>query len=134
MRTSFRDLIWEKKFISLIGEMKFEHLHVSRYAARSVQDLANESPNAVLPYVPSIILLMVIFSMGNSMMMDCVRSKFYLGLIGMISASMGTAAAFGFLMYLGMPNTGINNIIPFLMIGNNVFLFRKTKRGLWQFT
>lgn len=51
------------------------------------------------------------------MMGDTVRSKPWLGLLGNISASMSTAAAFGLAMYLGVEFIGINLAAPFLMIG-----------------
>lgn len=51
------------------------------------------------------------------MMGDTVRSKPWLGLLGNISASMATAAAFGFAMYMKVEFIGINLAAPFLMIG-----------------
>ncbi|RXG67588.1 Patched domain-containing protein 3 [Armadillidium vulgare] len=112
-----RASIWEQEFISTIGNMTFEHLHVSYSAARSIQDATNETPQAVKPFIPIVVLIMILFSVGNTMMFDWVRSKIYLGLIGLSSAALATGASFGYLMYFGIANSGINNIIPFLMIG-----------------
>ncbi|KAB7502764.1 Patched domain-containing protein 3 [Armadillidium nasatum] len=112
-----RASIWEQEFISTIGNMTFEHLHVSYSAARSIQDATNETPQAVKPFIPIVVLIMILFSVGNTMMFDWVRSKVYLGLIGLSSAALATGASFGYLMYFGIANSGINNIIPFLMIG-----------------
>jgi hypothetical protein len=50
-------------------------------------------------------------------MADWVRAKPWLGLLGNISACMGTAAAFGVTMYLGIEFIGINLAAPFLMLG-----------------
>lgn len=97
--------------------MTFEHLHVSYSAARSIQDATNETPQAVKPFIPIVVMIMILFSVGNTMMFDWVRSKIYLGLIGLSSAALATGASFGYLMYFGIANSGINNIIPFLMIG-----------------
>jgi hypothetical protein len=50
-------------------------------------------------------------------MADWVRAKPWLGLLGNISACMGTAAAFGVTIYLGVEFIGINLAAPFLMLG-----------------
>lgn len=49
-------------------------------------------------------------------MLDAVRSKPLLGLLGNLSAIMATLAAFGLAMYVGIPFIGINLAAPFLMI------------------
>ena len=51
------------------------------------------------------------------MMTDWVKSKPLLGLLGVISAIMGSISAFGLVMYLGMDFIGINLAAPFLMLG-----------------
>lgn len=56
------------------------------------------------------------------MMADWVRSKPWLGLLGNLSATMATASAFGFCIYLGIDFIGINLAAPFLMIGKLVVL------------
>jgi patched domain-containing protein len=71
------------------------------------------------------------------MMGDTVRSKPWLGLLGNISASMATAAAFGFAMYLRIEFIGINLAAPFLMIGEFKCLkrnFRNKKKKNFIFT
>lgn len=55
--------------------------------------------------------------MLTSMMLDWVKSKPVMGLMGTISAAMGTVAAFGFAIYLGFDFIGINLAAPFLMVG-----------------
>lgn len=59
------------------------------------------------------------------MMGDTVRSKPWLGLLGNVSASMATAAAFGFAMYMRIDFIGINLAAPFLMIGEKKFQTNK---------
>lgn len=55
--------------------------------------------------------------MLTCMMLDWVRSKPILGLMGNISAAMATIAGFGFAIYLGFDFIGINLAAPFLMVG-----------------
>lgn len=62
------------------------------------------------------------------MMGDSVRSKPWLGLMGIVSAIMSTLGAFGFAMYLDIEFIGINLAAPFLMIGKKVGLFSVPKQ------
>merc|ERR1719319_2107651 len=50
-------------------------------------------------------------------MTDWVKSKPLLGLLGVISAILGSISAFGLVMYCGMDFIGINLAAPFLMLG-----------------
>ena len=62
--------------------------------------------------------MLAIFSVVSCTMVDWVRSKPWLGLLGNLSAVMGPVAAFGLAMYLGIEFIGINLAAPFLMLGN----------------
>lgn len=55
-------------------------------------------------------------SIITCMMKDAVRSKPWLGLLGNLSATMATLAAFGCAMYAGVYFIGLNLAAPFLMI------------------
>lgn len=59
-------------------------------------------------------------SVITSMMGDSVRSKPWLGFMGILSAIMSTLGAFGLAMYLDIEFIGINLAAPFLMIGKEI--------------
>ena len=125
---------WEGEFLKAMESLAFENVHVSYFASRSMRDLINENPEAIKPYIPLTVGLMLIFSMGSAMMSDWVRSKVYMGALGILSALMGTGAAFGLLMYLDVPMSSINTIIPFLMVGKYIVsLFtNKMQFSTWE--
>jgi predicted RND superfamily exporter protein len=98
-------------------ESEFEHLNVYYYASRTVEEELDKNTQSVKPFFIATIAVMVAFSAITCMMCDWVKSKPYLGLLGVVSSMLGTGAAFGFLMYLGVPYIGINVAAPFLMLG-----------------
>jgi hypothetical protein len=59
----------------------------------------------------------LIYKIDSSMMTDWVKSKPLLGLLGVVSSILGTIAALGLAVYIGIPFTGINLAAPFLMLG-----------------
>ncbi|KAL7644515.1 UNVERIFIED_CONTAM: hypothetical protein RMT77_005347 [Armadillidium vulgare] len=112
-----RALLWQRKFVSMTEGKDFKYLHVSSSSAVSYEETTEETPEAVYPYIPVVAVIMVLFTVTNTMMLDWVRSKFYFGFIGLLSAALATGASFGYLMHIGVPNCGINYISPFLIIG-----------------
>ena len=76
-----------------------------------------ENTNSVIPYFSLNIGIMVAFCVVTCMMTDWVKSKPLLGLLGVVSAIMGTVASFGFVIHCGMTFIGINLAVPFLMLG-----------------
>ena len=100
-------------------ETEFEHLNVFYYASRTVEEELDKNTQSVKPFFITTIVVMVAFSAITCMMCDWVKSKPYLGLLGVVSSMLGTGAAFGFLMYIGVPYIGINVAAPFLMLGKS---------------
>ena len=89
-----------------------------------------KNTNSAIPFFSFNVGLMIIFCVVTCMMADWVKSKPLLGLVGVISAVMGTVTAFGFCMYVGVPFIGINLAAPFLMLGNiALFTFLSSQRG-----
>ena len=72
---------------------------------------------SALPYFVYGGPMIVVFVVLSCLSFDWVRSKPVLGILGIISAVMATAAAFGVLIYCGLTFITINVAIPFLMLG-----------------
>ena len=105
-----------------MGELEnstiFKHISISRFASRTLDHELERNTQTVIPYIGLTFILMILFSTLTSSMTDWVRSKPYLGLLGIVSATMATLSAFGFCMYLGVDFIGLNLAAPFLLIGN----------------
>ncbi|RXG52003.1 hypothetical protein Avbf_15615 [Armadillidium vulgare] len=110
--------LWERKFLSIINGKSYNFLRVTCSTSKSFQEGAESLLEVVFPYIPIVGISMVLFSVSNTMMSDWVRSKFYLGLIGLLSAALATGGSCGYLMLIGIPIGSMNILSPFLIIGN----------------
>ena len=100
-----------------MGAQDFQYIKVARFSSLTLERELEENTNSVLPYFSLNIGIMVAFCIFTCMMTDWVKSKPYLGFLGVVSAVLATIASFGFVIYLGVPFTGINLAVPFLMLG-----------------
>jgi hypothetical protein len=118
---SRRGAAWEDAFLNAVGQAEenhmFRYISTARFASRTLDNELERNTRTVVPYFSTTFLIMAAFSMTSCWMTDWVRAKPWLGLLGNISACMGTAAAFGVTMYLGVEFIGINLAAPFLMLG-----------------
>ncbi|KAB7507922.1 Patched domain-containing protein 3 [Armadillidium nasatum] len=109
--------LWEGKLLEYLDSVKFENINVARYVSRSLEDELDRNAEAITPYLALTVILMVSFSVFSVFTFDWVRSKFSIGILGVLSATMATGCGFGILMYCGVPFIGINMAAPFLMLG-----------------
>ena len=98
-------------------EDNFEFISIARFTSRTLETELENNTNSVIPFFGVTITVMVIFTCTSVMSGDCVRTKPWLGLMGIISAALAVLASFGFLIYLGVEFIGINMAAPFLMLG-----------------
>jgi len=112
-----RGLLWEDAFLKTVELQNLPHLNVTRFSSVTLEQELEENTNSVIPYFSLNIGIMVVFCIITCMMTDWVKSKPLLGLLGVISAILGSISAFGLVMYLGMDFIGINLAAPFLMLG-----------------
>lgn len=121
-----RGAAWEDAFLNAVGRAEdthmFRHISTARFASRTLDIELERNTRTVVPYFSTTFLIMAAFSVSSCWMADWVRAKPWLGLLGNISACMGTAAAFGVAMYLGIEFIGINLAAPFLMLGKWISL------------
>jgi len=112
-----RGSAWEASFLATVKEQKLPNIVVTRFTSLTLEVELEENTNSVIPYFSLNIGIMVIFCIMTCMMTDWVKSKPLLGLLGVISAILGSISAFGLVIYLGMDFIGINLAAPFLMLG-----------------
>ncbi|XP_064118928.1 patched domain-containing protein 3-like isoform X2 [Macrobrachium nipponense] len=108
---------WENALLDALEKRNFETIEVARFVSRTLETELEKNTNSVIPYFGITVAIMVLFSVGTVMMGDWVRTKPWLGLMGVVSASLACLASFGFLIYLGLEFIGINMAAPFLMLG-----------------
>ena len=96
---------------------KYEHIKVAYFTSRTLETELEDNTNSVVPYFGVTVGVMLLFCLLTVTMGDCVRSKTFLGLTGVFCAGLSCLAAFGLLIYIGVPFIGINLAAPFLMLG-----------------
>nr|XP_045593830.1 patched domain-containing protein 3-like [Procambarus clarkii] len=109
--------LWEDAILKAVGDRDFGSITVARFVSRTLELELDKNSNSVTPFFGGTVLIMVLFSVSSAMAGDWVRTKPWLGLLGIVSVSLSCVAAFGFLIYLGLEFIGINMAGPFLMLG-----------------
>lgn len=111
--------MWEEAFLEAVGLAEnsgiFDYISTARFASRTLDIELERNTRSVVPYFTSTFIIMAFFSTITCMMADWVRSKPVLGVLGNVSAAMGTLAGFGLAVYLGIDFIGINFVSPLLM-------------------
>ena len=97
-------------------------VEVLRFSSLTLEVELENNTNSVLPFFTLNVGIMIAFCVVTCMMTDWVKSKPLLGFMGVVSAILGTIAALGLAVYIGIPFTGINLAAPFLMLGKSLFL------------
>ena len=103
--------------LKAMESLEFETITVARFVSHTLETELENNTNSVVPFFGVTITIMLLFSVSSVMMGDWVRTKPWLGFIGVVSAALSCCAAFGFLIYLGVEFIGINMAAPFLMLG-----------------
>lgn len=97
---------------SLLPDIK-----ILRFSSLSMEQELENNTNSVTPFFALNLGVMITFCVVTCMMVDWVKSKPLLGLLGVVSAVLATLAALGMVMYCGVPFIGLNLAAPFLMLG-----------------
>ncbi len=108
---------WEDALLRIVDTIPFRYIDLAKSTSLTLEKELNENTRSVVPYFSLNIGIMIAFCILTCMMTDWVKSKPLLGFCGIASCVCATLASFGFIMYLGMPFTGINLAVPFLMLG-----------------
>ncbi|KAK9502160.1 hypothetical protein O3M35_012746 [Rhynocoris fuscipes] len=110
---------WEEAFLDAVGKAEdsgvFQYISTARFASRTLDIELEKNTQSVVPYFGSTFIIMAAFSTLTCIMSDWVRSKPILGILGNLSAAMGTVAGFGLAIYCGIDFIGINLVSPLLM-------------------
>ncbi|XP_069953395.1 patched domain-containing protein 3-like isoform X2 [Cherax quadricarinatus] len=109
--------LWEEALLKEMDNRDFGSISVARFVSRTLETELENNTNSVVPFIGVTLTIMILFSVCSVMMGDWVRTKPWLGFLGVISANLACAASFGFLIYLGVEFIGINMASPFLMLG-----------------
>ncbi|XP_078591490.1 patched domain-containing protein 3-like [Branchiostoma floridae x Branchiostoma japonicum] len=125
---------WERAFLGFMATFSSDSIDVSWSTSRSLEteisDLTISSVPTLAAYTGSILMAFAILS---CLMIDPVRSKPFLGMVGVLGAGMAVLATIGLMSYCGVKFNTLVAAMPFLVIGvgvDNMFIllaaWRKT--------
>ncbi|XP_076326297.1 patched domain-containing protein 3-like [Tachypleus tridentatus] len=112
-----RAKIWETKFLSAMEDLYLENITIGYFVSESLESELEKNTQSVTPFFSITLIVMLGFSVVTSMMLDWVKSKPWLGILGCFSSCIAVIAAFGLVIYCGLIFIGINLAAPFLMLG-----------------
>ncbi|KAL7632548.1 UNVERIFIED_CONTAM: hypothetical protein RMT77_017115 [Armadillidium vulgare] len=109
--------LWELEVLTNSIAKEYKYIKVAKYSSKTLEDELDVNTKSVIPYLVVTVFIMVVFSITASCMTDWVRSKAYIGFLGIFSVMLACIMTFGIMMYVGIPFIGMNLAAPFLMLG-----------------
>ena len=110
---------WERKFLATVDlvQKHSEEIEIFKFVSSTPAWEMEAAKDAVTPNLLINVMIMVLFCMSAASMADVVRSKPFIGFIGLFTAIGATIAGFGFACYLGVEFIALNYAAPFLLLG-----------------
>ena len=110
---------WERKFLSALqeAESSLPDIKISKFVSNTPAWEMEAAKDSVTPNLLINVTIMVLFCLIAASMSDVVRSKPFIGFIGLFTAINATIAGFGFACYLGVEFIALCYAAPFLLLG-----------------
>ncbi|XP_078283690.1 patched domain-containing protein 3-like [Rhinoraja longicauda] len=115
-------LLWIQKFLHEFPMVHthLTHIQVAYFTSVSRQEEFEQNSKRIIPLFSITYLLSISFSILSCMRLDSVRSKFWVAVLGVISAGLAVLTAFGLLLYCGTTFAINTASAPFLILGIGV--------------
>ncbi|XP_035690894.1 patched domain-containing protein 3-like [Branchiostoma floridae] len=127
---------WEKVFLSYMDNFESDIIEVSRTSSQSLEEELSALTARIIPRFSITFTVLITFSILSCMMLDVVRTKPWLGMLGVLSAGMAVVSSMGLCLYCGVRFTSVVASMPFLIVGigvDDMFImlaaWRKTHPG-----
>ncbi|XP_078575212.1 patched domain-containing protein 3-like [Branchiostoma floridae x Branchiostoma japonicum] len=111
---------WVENFRQAIENFSAENITVTFLTATSLSSELGGMPGRLLPYLGGSAGMVALYSVLSCMMLDCVRSEPWLGLMGSLTSLMALTSAVGLLQLCGEKLTTIEMAAIFIFIGSKV--------------
>ncbi|RXN21017.1 patched domain-containing 3-like protein [Labeo rohita] len=112
---------WLDGFLKLFSNYTDQKtVSVSYFTSVSRQNEFESSSDSVIPLFSVTYFLAINISVLSCLRLDCVRTKVWVAMFGVVSAGMAVLASFGLLLFCGMPFAMTVASAPFLILGVGV--------------
>uniref|UniRef100_A0AAY4A3W1 Patched domain-containing protein 3 n=1 Tax=Denticeps clupeoides TaxID=299321 RepID=A0AAY4A3W1_9TELE len=98
----------------------FLKVSVSYFTSISREEEFKSSSKSVIPFFSITYFLAITISIISCLRMDCVRTKVWVAVFGVLSAGLAVLSSFGLLLLCGMPFSMTVATSPFLILGIGV--------------
>ncbi|XP_066280926.1 patched domain-containing protein 3-like [Branchiostoma lanceolatum] len=111
---------WELAFLSYMEKYKSNFINVCYSTSEALQAELAALTTRVIPLFSITFTVLITFSILSCMMLDMVRTKPWLGMLGVLSAGMAIVASMGLCLYCGVKFNSVVASMPFLALGIGV--------------
>ncbi|KAG1927607.1 SSD domain-containing protein [Pimephales promelas] len=110
---------WLDGFLKLLSNSTEQTtVHVSYFTSISRQNELETNSDSVIPLFSITYVLVITISILSCLRLDCVRTKVWMAVFGVVSAGMAVLASFGLLLFCGMPFAMTVQTAPFLVLAD----------------
>ncbi|ROL41333.1 Patched domain-containing protein 3 [Anabarilius grahami] len=115
---------WLDGFLKLLSNYTEQKtsckVHVSYFTSISRQNEFETNSDSIIPLFSVTYILAITIAVLSCLRLDCVRTKVWVAMFGVVSAGMSVLASFGLLLFCGMPFAMTVETAPFLILGIGV--------------
>ncbi|XP_077994884.1 patched domain-containing protein 3-like [Glandiceps talaboti] len=115
-----RSKAWELKFLDEMAKYDSENINIAYFTSQTQELELAESSLSVIPLFSITFTVLITFSIICCVMADWVRSKPWLGQLGVLSAGLAVISSLGLCSYCGLPFINVVASMPFLILGIGV--------------
>ncbi|CAH1244019.1 PTCHD3 [Branchiostoma lanceolatum] len=119
---------WMENFLQAIESFTPDNITVTYLTATSLSSELGGMPGRLLPYLGGCAGMVALYSVLSFIMVDCVRSEPWLGLMGSLTSLMALTSAVGLLQLCGQKLNTLEMAAIFILIGSK---FGNTHTLLW---
>ncbi|XP_077981333.1 patched domain-containing protein 3-like [Glandiceps talaboti] len=116
---------WEKAMMSFLEQYKTEKISFTYYTSQTLDAELAKSIQKILPPFTVTFCVIILFSVICCSSFDCVTSKPWLGLLGVLTAAMAILSSMGLLGFCKVDFINAVASMPFLILGigvDNMFI------------
>ena len=111
-------MLFEEKLLTLVNTKVFaDGMEVYPLTMRSFGDLIGGSIASDLNTLAAGYLLIFIYVLINLGKLNSIEQRVWLSVAGIVAVMMGVATSFGLSAHMGVFTSGMNQLLPFLMLG-----------------
>eukprot|EP00058_Branchiostoma_floridae_P027499 XP_002612990.1 hypothetical protein BRAFLDRAFT_74780 [Branchiostoma floridae] len=111
---------WELAVLSYMEKFKSNYINVCYSTSVALESELAALTTRVIPLFSITFTVLITFSILSCMMLDMVRTKPWLGMLGVLSAGMAIVASMGLCLYCGVKFNSVVAAMPFLALGIGV--------------